>query len=202
MIKSTSTIRTLAIATLLLLLHLAFNRIPHTVTGFSFDYDVALYSRAVVGVVPNTHHHVVGIHRPVPLQLRDQQQQQQQHRSILLADSILFQTLSDTTKHHDDSKSTTAIMTMPEEASTPQWKSDDGLLKSGKMMDLADWYSSCLSDAQFNEAKCNMLLIEQRKRVIASDTNDYASLNAAIAVVGNMITVVGMYFVMERNKKK
>ena len=127
MIKSTSTIRTLAIAMLLLVFHLASNRTPHNVTGFSFDHHVASYSRAVVDV-PSTHHHVVGIHRPVPLQLRDQQQQQQQHRSILLADSILFQTLSDSTKQHNDLRTTTPIMTMSEKALTPQWKSNDELL--------------------------------------------------------------------------
>ena len=133
MIKSTSTIRTLAIAMLLLVFHLAFNRTPHHVTSFSFDQHVAPDSRAGVGV-PSTHHHVVGIHRPVPLQLRDQQQQQQQHRSILLADSILFQTLSDSTKQHNDLRTTTPIMTMSEKALTPQWKSNDELLESKKMI--------------------------------------------------------------------
>ena len=89
MIKSTSTIRTLAF-TMLLLLCLVLNRTPHHVTGFSFDYDVDRYAHAVV---PSTHHHVEGIHRPVSRQLRDQQQQQQQqYRSIFLVDSILFQT--------------------------------------------------------------------------------------------------------------
>lgn len=54
--------------------------------------------------------------------------------------------------------------------STPHQKGQDLVLR-GKTTDLANWYSSCLSDDRFGAADCKMILIEQQKLMIARENS-------------------------------